>query len=91
MAWCIMKSMEAFEILIIILSVVLSLQLILLTFIFWKVLKIMQSVQSMANKADHVASNIGDFSNFMKNSASSAGFGKMLFNFYKEVKKKGNK
>jgi hypothetical protein len=77
--------MEASEILVVILSFVLAIGLIIFVVTGLLVYKLVKDLRMIASRADHVASNIADASDFMKKSAGPMAAAKILGSFLNTV------
>lgn len=83
------QNMEAFEILIIILSVTLTVFLIVLTYLLVQLIKISRIVKSVADKAEDVAENVADASRYIKPAVVSAKATKFINKILGRQAKKG--
>jgi hypothetical protein len=83
--------MDAFEILVIILSVVLAIFLILSITLVIILIGIFKRIDVITQKAEHFASNIEEASEFFKNAAAPVTAGKMISNIIEWARKSSNK
>lgn len=86
--------MEAFEILIIILSVVLTIFLIIAIILSIVLIKLTRSIKRVADRAENVVGNVESAASAFRGAAGSLAAGKFLTNIFDLVsksKKKGRK
>lgn len=83
--------MDAFEILVIILSVALAIFLLLAIAAAAYTVKVLKHLKSITEKADHVADNIDSVSEFFRKTAGPAAIAKLIANIVDSVRsnKKG--
>lgn len=80
--------MESTDILVILLSVGMSVVLLFTTIALFYAIKILKSLKSISEKAEHIADNVDAASTFFKNTAGPAAIAKMLANIVETMKNK---
>lgn len=79
--------MDAYQILVIILSIMLAILLVVSLVFMIILVKVMRQVRRITDKADHVMEGVESFSSIVKKSVGPLAVGRVMTGIFKSVKK----
>lgn len=83
--------MDAYQTLVVILSITLAIALVLLIIALVKVIQLVNNLKAIAQKAEEVADKVENISSFFQKTSATMAVGKLISNIFETVRHKGSK